>query len=199
MSKLRWTQEAGIGTGKAILSVILGGLLVHFIVMIVDYLLVSHPIYLDLKHNFWGSAFSVSMLPMMGTYIMFLVVIYSVWIRWKKAILIGQIETSRKREVEIVFSSMQRLTGILAEKISIHNADIIKWIKSRKALGKPVSNKVKVPTFMISEALGALTEIAFISPYTDKRPQDVKEIEKLLNEKLEEKQDKNVVLGEKPL
>jgi len=144
-----------------------------------------------------GITFSVSMLPMMGTYIIFLLVIYSIWIRWEKAILIGQIEASRKREVELVFASMQRLTGILAEKVSTHNADIIKWIESRKTLGKPVSNKVKVPTFKISEALGALTKIAFISPYTDKRPQDVKEIERLLYEKLEENQDKNVVLAAK--
>ncbi len=195
MSTLRWNQKTGIGAGKAVLSVILGGLLIHFITILVDNLLISHPIYLDLEQNFWGSVFSVSMLPMMGAYIIFLLVIYSVWIRWKKAILIGQIETSRKREVELVFASMQRLTGILAEKISTHNADIIKWIESRKALGKPVSNKVKVPTFKISEALGALTEISFISPYTDKRPQDVKEIEILLNEKLEEKQ----VLSQKAL
>jgi hypothetical protein len=189
MSTLKWNQKTGIGTCKAILSVILGGLLIHFITMLVDNLLISHPIYLDLEQNFWGSVFSVSMLPMMGAYIIFLLAIYSVWIRWKKAILIGQIETSRKREVELVFASMQRLTGILAEKISTHNADIIKWIESRKALGKPVSNKVKMPTFKISEALGALTEISFISPYTDKRPQDVKEIERLLNEKLEKNND----------
>ena len=64
---------------------------------------------------------------------------------------------------------------------------LLKRIETRKTLGKPVSNKVKVPTFKISEALGALTEISFISPYTDNRPQDIKEIEKLLNEKLYEK------------
>lgn len=189
MSKLMWNQKTIIGAVKAILSVILCGLLIHFIIMLVDYLLVSHLIYLDLEQNFWGSVFSVSMLPMMGTYIILLLAIYSVWIRWKKAILIGQIEASKKREVELVFASMQRLTGILAEKISTHNADIIKWIESRKTLGKPVSKKIKEPTFKISEALGALTEISFISPYTDKRPQDVKEIERLLIKKFEEKQD----------
>jgi hypothetical protein len=188
MPTLRWNQKTGIGAGKAILSVILGGLLIHFIIMLVDNLMISHPIYLDLEQNFWGSVFSVSMLPMMGAYIIFLLVIYSVWIRWKKATLLGQIETSRKREVELVFASMQRLTGMLAEKIATHNADIIKWIETRKTLGKPVSNKVKVPTFKISEALGALTEISFISPYTDNCPQDIKEIEKLLDEKLYEKQ-----------
>ena len=188
MSKMRWNQKTGIGAGKAILSVILGGLLIHFIIMLVDYLLVSHLIYLDLEQNFWGSLFSDSMLPMMGTYILLLLAIYSVWIRWKKAIFIGQIEASKKREVELVFASMQRLTGILAEKISSHNVDIIKWIESRKTMGKPVSKKIKDPTFKISEVLGALTEISFITPYTDKCPQNIKEIERLLNAKFEEKQ-----------
>lgn len=156
----------------------------HLIVMFLDYFLLTGPIYLNLRENFSDSIFSIAMLPMMAAYGLFSIVTYSMWARMKKAMLLAHAEEIKSEKVEGVLKSMQRITGILAEHIATHNAEIMNWVEIRKLNGRPVSEKIEKPCNKIANALHSLSEISFIFPYTKNRPYDVAEIEKILQDKL---------------
>ena len=79
---------------------------------------------------------------------------------------------------------MQRLTGILAEHIASQNTKIMNWIEIRKREGRPVSEKLENPNRKIGEALQSLSEISFVTPYTESRPKNASDIECILQNKL---------------
>lgn len=163
---------------------IVGGIAAHLIVMFLDYYLLTKPLYLNLRENFFNSIFSNHMLPMIGAYGVFSAVIYYMWVRAKKALMRAQAEKVKSEKVEAVLTSMQRITGIMAEHIATHNAEIMNWVEFRKMNGKPVSEKIEKPCNKIADALHSLSEISFIFPYTKNRLYDVAEIEQILQNKL---------------
>lgn len=173
-------------TGKSITVFIIGGMVVHALIMYIDYFLVPEPIYLNLRNNFADSIFSTFMIPMIGTYGILLLSIYFLWARKKTALLLAHKKEGQIEKVEVVFKSMQRLTAILAEHIATHNAEIIKQVKRRKKQGRPVSEKVDKASMKIAHALKALSEISFVFPYSNYRPEHVEDIEKILQSKLDE-------------
>jgi len=169
---------------KLVAVFMIGSIVMHLIVMFLDYFLLTGPIYLNLRENFSDSMFSIAMLPMMGAYGLFSIVTYSMWARMKKALLLAQAEEIKSEKVEAVLKSMQRITGMLAEHIATHNAEIMNWVEFRKLNGRPVSEKIEKPCNKIANALHSLSEISFIFPYSKNRPYDVAEIEKILQNKL---------------
>jgi len=169
---------------KPLTVFIVGSIVMHLLVMILDYFLLTGPVYLNLRENFSDSIFSIAMLPMLGAYGLFSVITYFLWARMKKAILRAHAEEIKSEKVEAVLKSMQRITGMLAEHIATHNAEIMNWIEFRKMNGRPVSEKIEKPCNNIANALHSLSEISFIFPYTKNRPYDVAEIEKILQDKL---------------
>jgi hypothetical protein len=166
---------------------IIGSIVMHLLVMILDYFLLTGPIYLNLRENFSDSIFSIGMLPMLGAYGLFSVFAYFLWTRMKKALLRAKEEEVKSEKVEAALNSMQRITGMLAEHIATHNAEIMNWIEFRKMNGRSVSVKIEKPCNKIANALHSLSEISFIFPYTKNRPYDVAEIEKILQDKLSQK------------
>jgi len=169
---------------KPLTVFIVGSIVMHLLVMILDYFLLTGPVYLNLRENFSDSIFSIAMLPMLGAYGLFSVITYFLWARMKKAILRAHAEEIKSEKVEAVLKSMQRITGMLAEHIATHNAEIMNWIKFRKMNGRPVSARIEKPCNKIANALHSLSEVSFIFPYTKNRPYDVAEIEKILQDKL---------------
>ena len=169
---------------KPVAVFMIGSIVMHLLVMLLDYFLLTGPIYLNLRENFSDSIFSIAMLPMMGAYGLFSIVTYSLWARMKKAMLLAQAEEIKSEKVEAVLKSMQRITGMLAEHIATHNAQIMNWVEFRKMNGRPVSEKIEEPCNKIANALHSLSEISFIFPYSKNRPYDVAEIEKILQDKL---------------
>ena len=169
---------------KLVAVFMIGSIVMHLIVMFLDYFLLTGPIYLNLRENFSDSMFSIAMLPMMGAYGLFSIVTYSMWARMKKALLLAQAEEIKSEKVEAVLKSMQRITGMLAEHIATHNAEIMNWVEFRKLNGRSVSEKIEKPCNKIANALHSLSEISFIFPYSKNRPYDVAEIEKILQNKL---------------
>jgi hypothetical protein len=165
---------------------IIGSLIVHFLVMFIDYYLMVKPLYLNLHGNFTGSIFSLPMFPMMGAYGLLSVALYYFWERTKKAIRLAHEKQIQSEKVETVFKSMQRITAILAEHIATHNLEIMSWVESRKRLHHPVSEKVEKPCRKIAMALESLSEISFVFPYTEKCPEKVCDIEIILQGKLGE-------------
>jgi hypothetical protein len=169
---------------KPVSVFMIGSIVMHLLVMFLDYFLLTGPIYLNLRESFSDSIFSIAMLPMMGAYGLFSLVTYFMWARMKKAMLLAHAEEIKSEKVETVLKSMQRITGMLAEHIATHNAEIMNWVEFRKMNGRPVSEKIEKPCNKIANALHSLSEISFIFPYTKNRPYDVAEIEKILQDKL---------------
>jgi len=173
-------------TGKAITIFIIGGMVIHTLIMFLDYFLVPEPFYLNLHKNFAESIFSAFMIPMIGMYGLSSLSIYFLWDRKKKALLLAHKKEAQSEKVEVVLKSMQRLTAILAEHIAVHNAEIINQVQRRKKQGRPLSEKVEKASIKIAHALKSLSEISFVFPYNDYRPEHVEDIEKTLQSKLDE-------------
>ncbi len=172
--------------GEAVILFLVGGIAIHMVTMFLDYYLVTEPLSMNLRENFVDSIFSVPMIPMIGTYGLFLLVVHFFWKMKKKALLVTHEKEIQIEKVEIVLKSMQRLTGILAEHIATQNGEIMHWVESRKLKGQSVPKKVEKPTKKIAGALQSLSKIAFVFPYTENPPQNVGEIEKVLQCKLDQ-------------
>lgn len=172
--------------GKAFTVFILGSLVVHLLVMLLDYSVMIKPLSLNLHDNFLGSIFSTPMFPMMLAYGFLSLTIYFLWEKKKKALLLAREKGIQNEKVEAVVKSMQRLTGILAEHIASQNTEIMNWIEIRKRKGRPVSEKLEIPNRKIGKALQSLSEISFVTPYTASRPKNTADIEKMLKDKLQE-------------
>jgi len=175
-----------INMGKALAAFILGSLVVHVLVMLLDYSVMIKPFSLNLHEDFFGSIFSTPMFPMMLAYGFLSLTIYFLWEKKKKALLLAREKEIQNEKVEAVVKSMQRLTGFLAEHIASQNTEIMNWIKIRKMKGRPVSEKLENPNRNIGKALQALSEISFVTPYTESRPKNTGDIEKMLKDKLQE-------------
>jgi hypothetical protein len=185
-NQTRKSVQLCLNVAKAFVVFITGSLVVHVMVMALDYYLMIKPLYLNLREDFVISIFSTPMLPMMFAYGLFSLTLYLLWEKKKKALLLAREKEIQSEKVEAVLKSMQRLTGILAEHIAMHNSEIMSWIEFRKRRGRPVSDRVENPNKKIAKALQALSELSFVIPYTQNRPQDVGEIEKMLKDKLYE-------------
>jgi len=172
--------------GKSISLFIIGGIGIHTLIMLLDYLLISEPFSLNLHTNFAQSISSLPMFPMMGAYGFLLLALHFFWTKQKEALLLAHQKEIETEKTELVLKSMQRLTGILAQHIATHNAQIMNWVESKKLQGQQVSKKVENPTRKIAGALHTLSEISFVFPYTENRPNSVDDVEKILRTKLDQ-------------
>ena len=173
--------------GKAVAAFILGSLVVHVLVMLLDYSVMIKPFSINLHDNFIGRVFSTPMFPMMLAYGFLSLTIYFLWEKKKKALLLARAKEIQNEKVEAVFKSMQRLTGFLAEHIATQNTEIMNWIKIRKRKGRSVSEKIEIPNRKIGKALQSISELSFVTPYTEGRQKNAADIEKMLKDKLQEK------------
>jgi hypothetical protein len=171
--------------GKSVILFIIGGMVIHTLIMLFDYFLVPEPLYLDLRKNFTSSIFSTPMIPMIFVYGISFLTIHFLWSRTKKALLLVQKKEIQREKVELVFQSLQHITGLLAEHIAVYNAEIMGWIEYRKVKGYAVSKKVEKPAKNIARALESLSKLSFILPYTGNIPENTGDIEKMLNSKLD--------------
>ena len=183
-SRNRTPALFALGIGKLIITFIAGGILVHLLIMFLDYYLMTWPLYLNLHSNFVGSIFSAPMIPMIATYGLFTVATYFLWEKMKKAVLLAREKEIQSEKVGSVLKSMQHMTGMLAEHIATQNSQILNWIELQKAQGRTVSEKVRQPSEKIAETLQSLSEVSFVFPYTENRPKDVGDIESQLKGKL---------------
>ena len=171
---------------KLLTAFILGSLVVHIMVMLLDYFVMIQPLNHNFHENYLGSIFSASMVPMMLVYGFLSLIIYILWEKKKKALLLAREKEIQNEKVKDVFKSMQRLTGILSEHIASQNTQIMNWIEYRKRKGRSVSEKLENPNRKIGEALQSLSEISFVTPYRDSCPENTDDIEKMFKDKLYE-------------
>ena len=161
-----------------------GGSAVHLFVMIIDYLLMPSFSHMDLRSDFFGSVMALAMLPMAITYGTCLLGVYFFWRKAKNALELAYKKEAQRREAEEVVQTMQRLTGILAEHLSSHNAEILHWVENRVQKTGAAPPSIERSSHKIAEAMKALTEVSFVSPYVGKRPLTVCELETAFQKKL---------------
>jgi hypothetical protein len=170
--------------GKGIFVFGAGSIVFHMIVMVIDYFLMIKPLELNLHENFPGSMFSIPMIPMLVAYGLLSLVIFCLWEKYRKAVLLTREKELKSENFETVLKSMQRLTGLMAEHIASQNSEIMNWIELRKKKGQPVSKKVETSNKNIANALQSLSELSFVLPYTKDRPRNVFDFEETLQNKL---------------
>lgn len=94
---------------------------------------------------------------------------------------------------------LQNITGILGQYITAHNSEIQMWIAEMKNKNKQPPKVVEDSTKKISEALGALSEIAFLTGKSGTSSpggytiQDIKDIEIVLKTKITKTDDESIV------
>jgi len=179
-------------SGKALFLIGSGAIGVHLLVLLLDYYLVGKPHLTAIENDFFSAAFSFPMIPVIGAYIVFSVVIYYYWTNMKKALIASQEKELQVQKEKVMLESTQHLVGIFAKHITMHNSEIIKWVESRRHFNKQVPETVEKSSRYIAAALETLTEAAFIAPYsTDypinaKRINTIDDIDELLNRRLAE-------------
>jgi len=169
---------------KAIIAFLVGGIAVHFVVMLLDYFLMVKPLFLDLRTNFTDSVISTMMLPMIAAYGLLASTIYLLWEKKKRALLLAREANTQKEKVDAVLKSMQRITGLMAEHIAMQNSQVLGWIELRNKKGQTVSDKIEKPSKQIAKALQALSETSFIVPFSQRPPADISELVDILKGKL---------------
>jgi hypothetical protein len=185
--KFRNDKYAGlVNLAKALVAFIFGGLVVHLMVMYIDHFLMLRPLVLDLRNDLPGVIFSAPMVPMITAYGLLSLLIYLLWEKKKRALLLARERTIQKEKVDAVLKSMQHMTGLLAEHIAMQNAQILSWIELRNETGKMVSEKVEVLSKNIARALQALSETSFVVPFAESRPENIDEIVGMLESRLSE-------------
>lgn len=181
-------------TAKAVVVFFVGGIVVHMLVMLIDYYLMPAPFRPHLQHDFIVDIFSVPMIPMMGAYGGCLLAAFILWERMKKALLLAHDKETHKEQAVTALRTLQRITGLLAEHIAAKNAGILQWVETRKKKGRQPPETVVRSSRDIAAALHALAEVSFVYPYSHDFPGDIEGIEEALRHKLNENQSHAIVV-----
>ncbi|MGL4370399.1 MAG: hypothetical protein ACRCUT_12130 [Spirochaetota bacterium] len=177
-------------SGKALFLIGSAAIGVHFLVLCLEFFLIKTPIFSHLNTDFLGTAFSYPMIPILGSYILFSFIAYYLWSSMKKALIVAQEKELQAAKEKVMLESIQRLVGIFAQHITVHNAEILKWVEYRKSSSKQVPESVELSSRHIAAALETLTEAAFIAPYAANSPysmdriQSIDDIDRLLTKRL---------------
>ncbi len=89
-----------------------------------------------------------------------------------------------QREATIIQTS-QKLSAVLAENLTQQNAEILKWIEVQKKEGREVDPAVERASKIIGSSLHVLTEVSFVTPFTERSSRDVDTHMQLLIDKLD--------------
>jgi hypothetical protein len=171
--------------GKAVAVFLSGGIFVHMLVMLLDLYLMPEDLHLDLKSDFMGSMLSPAMFPMMVAYGLCMLGAYFSWIKAKDAMTQAYQREIQKQEAEKVIRSVQRVTGLLAQHLAVHNAEIMHWVEARKQKVGSVPVILDRSSRKIANTLQTLSEVSFVWPYTEERQQHIEDIAKVLETRLE--------------
>jgi len=93
-----------------------------------------------------------------------------------------------QKEATITQTS-QKLSAVLAENLTQQNAEILKWIEVQKKEGREVDPAVERASKIIGSSLHVLTEVSFVTPFTERSSRDVDTHMQLLIDKLDRVQD----------
>ena len=163
---------------------IVGGSAVHLFVMLIDYYLMPSSLHMDLQTDFFGSVLALAMLPMAVTYGTCLLCVYYFWRKAKNTLALVYKKDAQRKEAEKTVQTMQRLTGILSQHLSSHNVEILHWVENRIQKTGSAPPSIERSSHKIAEAMKALSEVSFVSPYIGKGPLTICEFEAAFLNKL---------------
>jgi len=176
--------------GKSIILIVICGLGVHLSVMLIDLFIVRKPLYLNLENEFIDSAFSYAMIPVIMAYLVFSLLVYLLWQKMRQAVVAARETELRHEKQKMMLDTLQKIVAILGEHITAHNSEIQMWIADVKMKKKQPPRDIENASRKIAAALGALSEIAFLSGQTgtwlagNNTIRDMKDIEVLLKNKI---------------
>ena len=172
---------------QAVLAVVLttvAGVSIHTAVMLLDYFLVKRPLVLNFEQDFFGTAFSSAMIPVMVGYVLFALLLLAVWRRLRRTMLAAIAQDLVAAEQRSALETMQILTGEFAQHISARNVEILNWAAQKRGRGETVPARVEDSARAISVALGEMTKLAFLSPYSGEMPRAPLEVRALIRSRL---------------
>ena len=163
---------------------LIGGSALHMFVMVVDYFLMPAPLNLDLHSDFFGVVMAPAMIPMVTIYGSGLLTIYFIWQKAKKAVALAYKRDMQRKKAEDVVETMQRITVLLSDHISAHNAEILRWVENRKKKTGNAPPSIEASSRRIDIAMKALSEVSFLVPYSENGVPSAREFEIELLRKL---------------
>ena len=66
---------------------------------------------------------------------------------------------------KVVIDTFQKLTRMMVNNITLQNAEIIKWVNSKKEKNEKTPDVLVKSSRVIGESLQILSEVSFVSPY----------------------------------
>jgi K+-sensing histidine kinase KdpD len=85
---------------------------------------------------------------------------------------------------KVVIDTLQKLTRMIVNNITLQNAEIIKWVNNKKKKNGSVPDVLVSSSRVIGESLQILSEVSFVSPYITSEEWNVDMYLKLLEKKL---------------
>ena len=143
-------------------------------------------LHIDLQSDFFGSVLSLAMLPMAITYGAGLLSVSFFWRKAQRALALAYKKDAQRREAEQIVQTMQRITILLAEHLSTHNTEILNWVEDRIKKKGSAPPRIQRSSYKIAEVMKVLSKVSFVSPYLEKHPITVSDLEKILIENLDD-------------
>ncbi len=163
------------GTSRFIYAILAGTSLVYLAVVLNKIFVAFHFVPLAETHQYIAQLLSSYVLPLLAGQAVFFLAVYFEWQRKKKALLEAHRQELNQARQEAALQSTQNMVGFISEHVTANNAEILKWVQFRKGQKQQVSERVERASHSIARAMQALTELAFVYPYSQKsvQPQPV--------------------------
>lgn len=161
------------GTSRFIYAILAGSSLVYLAIVLNKIYVAFHFIPLSDSHQYITQLLSSYVVPLLAGQGVFFLAVYFEWQRKKKALLEAHRKELNQARQEAALQSTQNVVGFISEHVTANNAEILKWVQFRKGQKQQVSERVERASHSIARAMQALTELAFVYPYSQKQVQPV--------------------------
>lgn len=149
-----------------IIFVFLGTSILHLFVRIITLVYFKSGQAFDMGSFHLIKIYSIDMVPNLFAYAILLMVVYSFFVKTRRAIeKENDTQIQVEKEKSVIMSS-QEITGLMVESISECNNDIKEWLERRRSAGK-APGEIDTANRKISAILEAFTASMFLDPYID--------------------------------
>ena len=153
--------------GKNIVIVSVATFFIHFTVKMISLAIIGKDFIENFNSRVFLQVFSLQMLPNLIVFAFLVSAVYYLFIKTRKMIIqLNENEIKVEKE-QAVIRTMHKMTGLMAEFISVNNAEIKDWIEVKRRKGQKPPLKVINANEKISKVLEAMTKVSFVLPYID--------------------------------
>lgn len=144
------------------------GLLLHIGLVGIEALFMGESAFLDFKNRFWRSAFSFPFLPILLMELVLTTVVLILWGRLRHTLHEAHKLDMQREQRETMIRTLQRAMALLAEHVAQQNNQILHQIAARREKGQQTSQTIEAASRRIAEVLSAMSEVSFVTPYSEK-------------------------------